>query len=59
MLGISWPHLKGVQIPMPEFEEQEKIVRFLTAIDHQLNSLEKQIDPISISQRGQVQQMTA
>ena len=59
VLGISWPHLKAVKIPLPKYEEQEKIVRFLSALDQQLNTLEKRIDANTVSQRAQTTRMLA
>jgi len=55
--SISAKKLSGVQLNIPNQEEQTKIANFLSAIDDKINHTEKQMEKAEVWKKGLMQQM--
>ncbi|MEH2397803.1 restriction endonuclease subunit S [Nostoc sp.] len=56
-MNISTSDFMALPLPYPVPEEQEKIVDFLTAINHKIETLSRQIDQTEQFKKGLLQKM--
>ncbi len=57
VLGISKKSIEKIEVQLPHFEEQKKIVGFLTSIDKKIQSVQSQITHSLTFKKGLLQQM--
>ncbi|MCC9066456.1 restriction endonuclease subunit S [Flavobacterium piscisymbiosum] len=54
---ISFKYFSEIKLPLPSFEEQQKIANFLSSIDDKIESTNKQITQTQTFKKGLLQQM--
>lgn len=54
---LFYENFSNIKIPLPSLEEQEKITNFLTAIDHKIETLSRQIDQTEQFKKGLLQKL--
>ena len=54
---VSYKYFSEIDLPLPSFEEQNKIADFFTAIENKINSVNQQLEKTKEYKKGLLQQM--